>query len=49
MSKCTLNDEGNGCTLLPPTCQGNSKKNNCYFRVGGECGWDSQKNICVDK
>lgn len=49
MNKCTLNDEGNGCTLILLRCRDNSKKENCYFRLDGECGWDNQKNICVDK
>lgn len=41
LSECTLNDEGNGCTLLPLTCRGNSNKESCYFRIDGICGWDS--------
>ncbi|CAK68380.1 unnamed protein product (macronuclear) [Paramecium tetraurelia] len=49
LSECTLNDEGNGCTLLPLTCRGNSKKESCYFRLDGLCGWNSQSNVCIDR
>ncbi|CAD8198030.1 unnamed protein product [Paramecium pentaurelia] len=49
LNECTLNDEGNGCILLPLTCRGNSKKDNCYLKIDGECGWDSQRNVCIDR